>query len=114
MGVFRCYITGSDGHFRDVVSLEAASDLEALTRAKALPKTHAGFELWNGPRLVYQEPAIADVPVKEDDPIRDTFGTRLKAVVAKVEKIAASIGETFSGTQSLAVVRSKEKRRPRD
>lgn len=119
MTVFRCYMTGSDGHFRDVVTLDAVSDLEALTRARALPTAHAGFELWSGSRLVYREPVVVDAPIREKEaepiqtPIQNRVGSGFRTVIGKFERIAGSIGENFSGTRSLAVVRSKEKRRPR-
>jgi hypothetical protein len=115
-------MTGPDGHFRDVVSLEAESDLEALALARALLTAQVGFELWSGPRLVYREPLLSDTPIKKEaekeaKPIQASIqnrgGTGPKAVIAKLERMAASIGESFSGTRSLVVVRSKEKRRPR-
>ena len=119
MTVFRCYMTGADGHFRDVVSLEAVSDLEALTLARALPTAHAGFELWSGSRLVYREPVVTDTPTAEkaakpiQTPVRYRFGPGFRAAIGKLERMAGSVGESFSGTRALAVVRSKEKRRPR-
>jgi hypothetical protein len=119
MTVFRCYMTGADGHFRDVVSLEAGSDLEALTMARVLPTAHAGFELWSGSRLVYREPIVNDPPLTEKEtkpiqtPVQYRFGTGFRAVVGKLERMAGSVGESFSGTRALAVARSKEKRRPR-
>jgi hypothetical protein len=106
-------MTDSDGHFRDVVSLEGASDLDALAQARALPTAYAGFELWNGPRLVHREPALADAAIKNQDQTRASFGAGLKAVRTKLERIAASIGETLPGMRSPAVARPKEKRRPR-
>ena len=97
MSAFRCYMTDSGGHFRDVVSLEAASDLDALTQARALPTAYAGFELWNGPRLVYRETASADAAIKNEDKHKTSIGAALKTVRTKLEKIAASIGETLAG-----------------
>jgi hypothetical protein len=119
MTVFRCYMTGADGHFRDVMSLEAVSDLEALTLARALPTAHAGFELWTGSRLVHREPVVTDAPIGEKgaEPIQisiqNRVGTGFRTVFGKLERIAGSVGESFSGTRPLAVVRSKEKRPPR-
>src|SRR5690348_11120472 len=100
MSVFRCYMTGSDGHFRDVVSLEATSDLDALKQARALPAAYAGFELWNGSRLVHREltTAAAPMPIKtETHPAAGSFQTDRKTVMQKLEQIAASIGEALSG-----------------
>ena len=115
MKVFRCYITGSDGHFRDVALLEATSDREALKQAKALPATHAGFELWDGARLIYRELATAAMPIKmEDHPARVSYRASHKTVIKKLEHIAASIGETLWGARLPALAKSKEKRRPRN
>lgn len=115
MSVFRCYMTGSDGHFRDFVSLEAASDLDAVTRARVLTAAHSGFELWEGARLVHREVAAPAMPIKvADDPITAPFGTGVKAVLRKLEQFAASIGETLPGVRLLAVARPKDKRRGRN
>ena len=119
MSVFRCYMTGSDGHFRDVVSLEAASDREALTLARALPVAQAGFELWNGSRLVCSEPRIddaprTDAPIKERDPMQGTGAAVLQTVRPRLEQLAASIAETFWAARSLTVTKSKEKQSTRD
>ncbi len=113
MSAFRCYMTDSGGHFRDVVSLEAASDLDALTQARALPTAYAGFELWNGSRLVHHEYASADAAIKNQDKHKTSIRAGLKAVRTKLEKIAGSIGETIAGARSPAIARPKEKRRPR-
>jgi hypothetical protein len=113
MSAFRCYMTDAGGHFRDVVSLEAASDLEALTQARALPTAYAGFELWSGPRLIYCQPASARAGIKNQEQTKASFGAGLKAVRTKLERIAASIGDTLPGARSPAVARPKEKRRPR-
>jgi len=113
MSVFRCYIVGSDGHFRDVVSVDAASDIAALALARTLPAAQAGFELWDGSRLVHRQSAMTAAATPADKRAGPPLAASVRILLAKLERFAAAIGETLAGTRVLAVVRTKEKRRQR-
>ena len=51
MVLFRAYVIGRDGHIVRRFEFEAASDDEALERARGLVDNH-DVELWQGNRLV--------------------------------------------------------------
>lgn len=58
MTYYRCYLTDAEGHIRDFNKVVAGSDREALEttlRRLGPEQAFAGFELWQGPRLIHRE-----------------------------------------------------------
>jgi hypothetical protein len=53
MPEYRAYIVGSDGHFRDAISMNCDSDETASQRANNLARAESvEIELWQGARMV--------------------------------------------------------------
>ena len=54
MSLYRIYWLAADGHIRDAVNLDCASDQDALAEARKRISDYPAMEVWQGPRRVAQ------------------------------------------------------------